>query len=345
MDKPAGTKLAVIWGASVLLIAAAIYISLTNGVFDMGVMDVIRTLLRIDPVPEHDLVIFDFRLPRIVIAGLVGMSLGVAGAVVQGITRNGLADPGILGINAGAGFGIVAFMFLFQGQLKSADWMSVFSMPLFGWIGGVGTALIIYWLSRHNGVLDTQRLLLVGIAIGSGMGAGTLYLSLKMDAQDFEMATVWLTGSIWNADWSHITSMLPWIVLLLPLLIRKAYYLDLFQLSEQSVISLGVATDKERNILLLASIGLISACVSVSGNIGFVGLIAPHVAKRIVGVRHLRVLPLSGAIGMLLVIVSDFIAKTVFTPVELPVGIVISIIGVPYFFYLLARAKRKGGKA
>lgn len=345
MDRTSGARTAALWGLSVLLIIAAIYVSLTNGVFDMSVMDVIRTLLRIDSVPEHDLVIFDFRLPRIVIAGLVGMSLGIAGAVIQGITRNGLADPGILGINAGAGFAIVVFMFLFQGQIKGTGLLAVMTMPLFGWIGGIGSAMLIFLLARRNGLVDTQRLILVGIAIGSGLGAATLYLSLKMDAKDYEMANVWLMGSIWNADWSHIVAMLPWLILLLPVLIRKAYFLDLFQLGDQSVISLGVSTNKERNVLLLASIGLVSACVSVSGSIGFVGLIAPHIAKRIVGVRYLRVLPLSGAVGMFLVIVSDLIAKTVFTPVELPVGIVISIIGVPYFFYLLARAKNRGGRS
>lgn len=344
MDRPFGPKMAVVWGSTVFLIVAAIYVSLTNGAFDMSVMDVIRTLLRIDSAPEHELVIFDFRLPRIVIAGLVGMGLGVAGAVIQGITRNGLADPGILGINAGAGFAIVFFMFFFQGQIKGSGLYAVMAMPIFGWIGGIGSALLIYLMARRNGSVDTQRLILVGIAIGSGMAAATLYLSLKMDPKDFEMANVWLMGSIWNADWSHIVAMLPWLILLLPILIRKAYFLDLFQLGEHSVISLGVAANKERNILLLASIGLVSACVSVSGSIGFVGLIAPHIAKRIVGVRYLRALPMSGAIGMLLLIVSDFIAKTVFTPVELPVGIVISIIGVPYFFYLLARAKKEGGR-
>jgi iron complex transport system permease protein len=321
------------------IVLVAIYISLTNGVFDMTVIDVLKTLLRIDPVPDHDLVIFDFRLPRIVVAALVGFGLGVAGAAIQGISRNGLADPGILGINAGAGAAIVIFMFFFEGRITGSGWLPILAMPLFGWIGGLGTAVLIYFFARRNGRLDPQRLILVGIAAGSGLGALSLYLSLKMNPQDFEMATVWLTGSIWNANWQYIASMLPWLVILVPIIIRKSYILDLFQLGEDSAKSLGVSTEKEKNVLLLSSIGIVSACVSVSGNIGFVGLIAPHIAKRLVGIHHYRAIPVCGTIGMLLVIISDFIAKTVFSPVELPVGVVVSIIGIPYFVYLLFKTR------
>ncbi|ARP41202.1 iron ABC transporter permease [Geobacillus sp. 47C-IIb] len=326
--------------SNIVMILVAIYISLTNGVFDLSVQDVLKTLLRMDPVPEHDLVILDFRLPRIVIAALVGFGLGVAGATIQGISRNGLADPGILGINAGAGAMIVIFMLFFGGRRTAeSDWLSILAMPLFGWAGGLGAALLIYLFARQNGRLDTQRLILVGIAAGAGFGAVSLYLSLKMNPQDFEMATVWLAGSIWNANWQYVVAMLPWMILLVPIIISKAYILDLFQLGEERAKGLGVSTEKEKNLLLLASIGIVSACVSVSGNIGFVGLIAPHIAKRLVGVHHQRVIPISGTIGMLLVVVSDFIAKTVFAPVELSVGIVIAIIGIPYFVYLLFKTK------
>ncbi|UHA75918.1 FecCD family ABC transporter permease [Paenibacillus sp. 481] len=323
------------------LVLAATYMSLTNGKFDMTVMDVIKTLLRIDPVPEHDLVIFEFRMPRIVTAALIGFGLGIAGAVIQGITKNGLAEPGILGINAGAGAAIVIFMFLFQGTMTDNGLLATLAMPLFGLIGGLGAAGCIYMFARRDGSLDPQRLILVGIAISSGFGAISLYLSLKMKPDDFEMATVWLAGTIWNANWEFILSMLPWLIILTPILMWRAPILDLFQLEEASAISLGVATEKEKSIMLLCSIGIVSACVSVSGSVGFVGLLAPHMARRIIGIQHKHVLPLSGMIGMLLVVVSDFIGKTVFAPVELSVGIVLSIVGVPYFIYLLYRAKKR----
>lgn len=324
----------------VLLIAITVYISLTNGAFDMTVAEVVRTLLRIEGDPKFDLIIFDFRLPRIVIAALVGMGLGVAGTVIQGITRNGLADSGILGINAGAGAAIVIFMFFFQGQLSNLGTAGIMLQPLFGLAGGLLAALLIYFFSFKGGRLDTERLLLTGIAIGSGFGALSLYVSLKMKSADFEMATVWISGSIYNANWVYILSMLPWLLILLPIIYHKAHLLDLFQLEEATVTSIGVRVEREKSILLLASIGVISSCVSVSGSISFIGLMAPHIARSLVGTRHRAIIPVSGAVGMLLVLLSDFIAKTAFSPLEIPVGIVVSIIGVPYFLYLLVKRKQ-----
>ncbi|WP_371825494.1 FecCD family ABC transporter permease [Pontibacillus sp. ALD_SL1] len=314
-------------------------VSLMNGAYTLSAEDVLRTVFRLDENPDHDLVIFDFRLPRIVLAGAVGFSLGIAGAVLQGITRNGLADPGILGINAGAGAAIVLFMFFFQSQMDYGGLLAIMTQPLFGLVGGLAAALIIFLFSWRNGSIDSQRLLLTGIAIGSGFGAFALYLSLKMKASDFEMATVWISGSIYNANWLFILSMVPWLLILVPIVYKKASLLDYFQLEEGSMKSLGIKVEREKAILLLTSIGLVSASVSVSGSIGFIGLMAPHIAKRLVGIKHRQVIPVCGAVGMLLVITSDFIAKTVFAPVEIPVGIVISIIGVPYFLYLLMKEK------
>lgn len=322
------------------VIVAAIYISLTNGAFDISIGDTLRTLLRIHPQPEHDLVILEFRLPRIVISALVGLGLGIAGAVVQGVSRNPLADPGILGINAGAGAAIVIFLFFFQGAIRATGWAATLAMPMFGLCGGLGAAALIYAFAWKDGRLDPQRLILVGIGVATGLGAVALYLSLKMKASDFEMATVWLNGSIYNANWRFIVTMLPWLVALIPVIWKNSHYLDLLQLEEDSVRSLGVPSEKVKALLLLSAIGIVSACVSVSGGIGFIGLMAPHIARRLVGLKHRRIIPACGLIGMALVVVSDFIAKTAFAPVEIPVGIVISVIGVPYFIYLLYRDKK-----
>lgn len=325
-----------------LFILGASYLHLTNGVFDMSVMDVLKTLLRIEPNPKFNLVIFEFRLPRIVIAALVGVGLGIAGVVLQGITRNGLADPGILGINAGAGAAVVIFMFFFQLRLTSADmssWLSILMMPIFGFVGGAMAAVLIFSFARKNGHLDMQRLILTGIAINSGFGALSLFLSLKMNAQDYENAAVWMAGSIYNANWIFVVTMLPWLILLGFYVYRKSYLLDYFQLEEDSITSLGIAVEKEKMKLLLASVGLVSACVSVSGSIGFVGLMAPHIAKQLVGIQHRYVMPVSALIGAGLLVLADFIGKTVFAPSELAVGIVVSIIGIPYFLYLLVKSK------
>ncbi|MGE7091476.1 FecCD family ABC transporter permease [Lysinibacillus sp. NPDC048646] len=326
----------------ILFILGASYLHITNGVFDMSVIDVVKTLLRIEPNPKFDLVIFEFRLPRIVIAALVGVGLGMAGVVLQGITRNGLADPGILGINAGAGAAVVIFMFFFQLNIVTADmssWLSILMMPMFGFVGGAMAAALIFSFALKNGHLDMQRLILTGIAINSGFGALTLFLSLKMNAQDYESAAVWMAGSIYNANWIFVTAMLPWLIILGFYVYRKSYLLDYFQLEEDSITSLGIAVEKEKIKLLLASVGLVSACVSVSGSIGFIGLMAPHIAKQLVGIQHRYVMPASALIGACLLVIADFIGKTVFAPSELAVGIVVSIIGIPYFLYLLVKSK------
>ena len=325
-----------------IFIIGASYLHLTNGVFDMSIVDVLKTLLRVDSNVNYDLVIFEFRLPRIVIAGLVGVGLSIAGVVLQGITRNGLADPGILGINAGAGAAVVIFMFFFQVRLVDADihsWLSILMMPVFGFAGGAVAAALIFIFAMKNRYLDMQRLILTGIAINSGFGALSMYLSLKMNEKDYESAAVWMAGSIYNANWIFIVSMLPWVIILGIYLYKKAYLLDYFQLEEGSITSLGIEVEKEKIKLLLASVGLVSACVSVSGSIGFIGLMAPHIAKQLVGIRHQYVLPVSALIGATLLIIADFIGKTVFAPAELAVGIVVSIIGIPYFLYLLVKAK------
>ena len=325
-----------------IFIIGASYLHLTNGVFDMSIVDVLKTLLRVDSNVNYDLVIFEFRLPRIVIAGLVGVGLSIAGVVLQGITRNGLADPGILGINAGASAAVVIFMFFFQVRLVDADihsWLSILMMPVFGFAGGAVAAALIFIFAMKNRYLDMQRLILTGIAINSGFGAFSMYLSLKMNEKDYESAAVWMAGSIYNANWIFIVSMLPWVIILGIYLYKKAYLLDYFQLEEGSITSLGIEVEKEKIKLLLASVGLVSACVSVSGSIGFIGLMAPHIAKQLVGIRHQYVLPVSALIGATLLIIADFIGKTVFAPAELAVGIVVSIIGIPYFLYLLVKAK------
>lgn len=322
----------------ILIAIAAAYLSLTNGTFDMSVLDVIKTLLGLNAQPEHNLVVFEFRLPRIVLGALVGFALGTAGSIIQGVTRNGLADPGILGINAGAGLAVVLFLFLFQGVITVTGWLGVMLMPMFGIAGGLLATAAIYMFAKEKGRLDPQRLILVGIAVASGFGALTMYISLKMNPNDYEMAVVWLAGSLHNANWKFVVTMLPWL-LILPIICLRSYKLDLFQLSEDSQKSVGLHVEREKNIFLLCSIGLVSASVAVSGSIAFIGLIAPHLARQLVGLRHTRIIPVSGLVGMIMVLIGDFIGKTVFAPAELSVGIVVSIIGVPYFVYLLLRTR------
>lgn len=304
----------------------------------MSIGDIVRTLLRINTEQDFTVTLFEYRLPRIILALLVGFGLAIAGTVIQGITNNGLADPGILGISAGAGTGIVVFIFFIHGSVVTEDWYSILIRPLFGWLGGILAAAIIFFLSWRKGMLDIPRFILIGIAISAGFSAISLYFSLKMDPNDFQKANIWLHGSIYNATWAYILSALPWVLLLTPVILYKHRILDLFQLKDETVKSLGILVNRQRIILILCSVGLVSACVSIAGNITFIGLIAPHISRQLVGIHHRYLLPVSGLMGMLLVLTADYIARNI-APTEIPVGIVAALVGVPYLIYLLLKRK------
>ncbi len=324
------------------LIAALVimYLSLSSGIYELTHADIIRTLIGLDDTREHHLVVFGFRLPRILIGALVGFSLGMVGSVLQAVTKNQLADPGILGIHSAVGLSVVCYMFIISANVKVMDEFAILGMALWGWIGGLVAAILLFTLSRKRGELDPKRLILVGIALNAGYGAATMFISLKMNPNDFEMATVWLSGSIYSASWEQIYSMIPWFIVIVPFLLWKSKTLNLLQLDEVSMVGLGLLADRHRFLFLIGAVGLVSCSVIVSGAIGFVGLIAPHIARRLVGVHYQYILPVSGVVGMLLVVIGDWIGRTIFAPAELPVGIVISILGVPYFIYLLKRSSR-----
>ncbi|WP_291650702.1 iron ABC transporter permease [Clostridium sp.] len=324
-----------------LLIFLAFYLHLTNGMFDISVIEVFQTLFNLNDNEKFRLVVFEFRLPRIIIAILIGIGLSIAGLFLQGITKNELADPGILGINSGAGAAVIIYMYFINFNSSLSDGsniFNIFSMPIFGFIGGILAAIVILLFSKNNNKMDMQRLILTGIAVNSGFSAISMLFSMKMNASDFEFAAIWQAGTIYNANWTFIYMMLPWIIILSIYLYKKVHLLDYFQLEDSSIINLGINLEKEKRKLLFACVGLISSCVCVAGNIGFIGLMAPHIARQLVGINHRKLMPVTALVGVFLLILSDFIAKTVFAPSELAVGIVISIIGIPYFIYLLYRS-------
>jgi len=245
----------------VIAIVSLFVLSLTYDSQGFTIMKLIKIIFGQKLSREENLLFFQFRLPRLIIANLVGMGLGIAGAVLQGISRNVLADPGISGINAGAGLAVILFMYCSQPILLGASWFAVLVLPFWGLVGGLGTAVLVYILSRKHGAIEPQRFLLVGIAINMGMSALSMYVTLKMSPADFHLATIWSTGAIIHFDWKHIVAILPWFLILIPCIFRKTHILDVFQLDEISVKSLGISINKEQTILLLSSAGLISACV------------------------------------------------------------------------------------
>ncbi|MGD6803799.1 iron ABC transporter permease [Rossellomorea vietnamensis] len=335
--KNTNTKSLYAVGVLAALIIITFFISLNLGTIKIAPINVLKTLFGAGTENEQ-LVLFDFRLPRMVIALLIGAGLAVSGAILQGVSQNGLADPGILGINAGAGFAVVLFIYLFQGSAASLGTISIFLMPMAALAGGVLAAFLIYIIAWKKGVTPV-RLILVGIGINAAFGAALIIFQLRMAPQDFMKATIWLTGSIWGTNWKFVLAILPWIILLIPYTIYKSRYLNILTLGDQMATGLGAAVEKERRILLLLAVSLAGSCVAVGGGISFLGLVAPHLARQIVGPKHQVLLPVSALMGALLLLISDTIGRNILAPSEIPVGIIVSLLGAPYFIYLLMKAK------
>lgn len=318
-----------------VLIILMFIISMNTGHIRLTPIDVIRTLFGYGTA-KQELILFEFRLPRIVISIMIGMGFAVSGCILQGISRNGLADPGILGINAGAGLMVVLFISFY----KVNEAAPIFLLPFLALTGAGATAALIYTLAyrRHEGIAPT-RLILVGIAVAAGISAAMLVLTIALDPNDYQFVAVWMAGSIWGTSWKFVYALLPWLIALLPYVLFKARTLNVLTLGEQIATGVGAPVERERLGLLAAAVGLAASCVAVGGGIGFVGLVAPHLARMLVGPRHQYLIPASALAGALLLIVSDTVARTILQPSEIPTGIVVAVLGAPYFLYLLARSR------
>ncbi|RJE88981.1 iron ABC transporter permease [Paenibacillus sp. 1011MAR3C5] len=318
-----------------VLIITAFIISMNTGFIRLSPLDVLKTLFGMG-TEKQSLILYQFRLPRIVISLLIGAGLAVSGCIMQGISRNALADPGILGINAGAGLMVMLFISFYPTTAAAP----VFLLPVLALIGAGATAALIYALAykRHEGISPT-RLILTGIAVAAGISAAMIVLTLRLDPNKYQFLATWLAGSIWGSNWKFVLALLPWVVVLLPYVFYKARIMNVLSLGDQIASGLGTSVKGERLKLLIAAVGLAGASVAVSGGIGFVGLIGPHLARRLVGPKHQLLLPASALTGALLVIIADTIGRWVLQPSEIPTGIVVAVIGAPYFLYLLARTK------
>ncbi|MFD2656855.1 FecCD family ABC transporter permease [Gracilibacillus thailandensis] len=318
-----------------ILISVCFFISLNTGHIRLSPQEKLITLFG-QGTEQQSLILFDFRLPRMVIAILVGMGLAVSGAVLQGIVRNPLAEPGIIGINAGAGLAVMLFISFFA-TVSDAP---VFVMPIIAFIGAGGAALIIYILSykRHEGI-SPIRLVLTGIAIAAGIDALMIVLTLRLDPDNYQFLATWIAGSIWGSNWKFVLALLPWLLVFLPFIYSKSSVLNILTLGDETAIGLGAHMEKERRILLILAVIVAAACVSVSGGIGFVGLIAPHLTRRLVGDKHEYIIPISAMVGGLLLLVADTLGRWMMQPSEIPAGIIVAVIGAPYFLYLLAKTK------
>ncbi|MBR7796802.1 MAG: FecCD family ABC transporter permease [Bacillota bacterium] len=318
----------------IVLIVLTFVISVNIGAIRLSPSELLQTIIG-NGTAQQELILFEFRLPRIIISMLVGAGLAVSGCILQGVARNPLAEPGILGITTGAGLMVV----LALAYYPVGESIPVGLLPFLSLIGGISTAIIIYMLAydRHNGLLP-NRLVLNGIAVAAGLNAILLVVSLQLPEQKYDVLAVWMAGRIWGAEWRFVFTLLPWMIILLPYIFLKARTLDVLTFGDEVATGLGVSVEKERLKVVAASVGLASACISVSGGIAFVGLIGPHLARKLIGPNHRFLLPLSAVAGALLLLAADTIGKAILQPSEIPAGIVVAIIGAPYFLYLLSKS-------
>lgn len=319
--------------AAIFLLIAVFIISVATGFASLTPSELFRTVIG-QGTPRENLILFEFRLPRIVVAILAGMGLAVSGAILQSITKNPLSDPGILGINAGAGLMVVVYIMFFTVETSS----SLYVLPLFALAGGMVTAFVIYIMSYIKGEgVEPTRLVLVGVGLAAALYGATLTLSTRLEMEDYSFMANWMAGRIWGDDWTFVLSLLPWILILIPLTLFKSNVLNTLNLHENVSIGVGVNVGRERIVLIMIAVALASASVAVSGGIAFVGLMAPHIARSLVGPRHQSFLPVAALIGAILLLTADTIGRVILDPSGIPAGIIVTIIGAPYFMYLLAR--------
>ncbi|WP_211829121.1 FecCD family ABC transporter permease [Kistimonas asteriae] len=318
-------------GLLLLATATLAILAMAAGSMTIHPVRVIQTLLGQGTQTEQ-LIIQQFRMPRMLMALLVGTGLGIAGAILQGLMRNPLASPDVLGVTDGASVVAVFALTVFAG-LFNIIWL-----PAFVFAGGLVTVLAIYAMAWKGGVAP-RRMILIGIGLGALLSAARTVVMIQSPIQNTAQAQVWLNGSLNAANWQQVQILSSWYLLLLPLLVLAMRSLSAQTLGDDLAKSLGSRLNRERFGLIMLSTALATAGVAFCGSIGFVGLMAPHIARRLLGNMPELHLPGSALVGALLVLGSDLAGRIVLAPMEVPVGIFTALIGAPYFIYLLVNKK------
>ena len=281
------------------------------------------------PDDKNYFTLMEYRLPRAVLAILLGGALAISGVLVQSVVRNPLASPDILGINNAAGLVAVSVLMFLPN-------LAFYWMPIFAFLGGVLSFVILWFVCGFN--FRPIKMAIIGVALSALWAAISHYLMLT-NPVEINTAMLWLTGSLWGRSWSYLNVVLPWLIVLLPLPFIFCRDLDTLGLGENKASTLGVTVNKVQISVLVLAVALSTTAVAICGPIAFLGLVAPHLARRLVGGRHRTLLPAALIIGALLLQLSDILARVIDPPTELPAGILTAIIGAPYFFYLLMRTK------
>ncbi|PLA74622.1 iron ABC transporter [Hydrogenovibrio sp. SC-1] len=327
----------------VFLFVLAFY-SLSIGAMSITPYDLLASLIGQADQPQTAMIITEIRLPRVVLAILVGAGLGISGAAMQGLFRNPLADPGLVGVSSGAALGAV--MIIVLGATWFHGWLSYLgaaALPLAAFLGGLAVTSLIYRLATRNGRTDVGLMLLAGVALNAMSGAAIGLLSYFASAEQLRSLTFWSLGSLASADWSSISMVSVPILLAVIWLPFSARGLNAFLMGEAVSKHMGYNVKQLKWMVIGLTALAVGAAVSVSGVIGFVGLVAPHIVRSLTGPDHRWVMPGSALVGALLVLGADLIARSLLAPSEIPIGIIMSAIGGPFFLWLLMQRRPRVG--
>ncbi len=331
---------ATLAGFAALLGVVSIF-SLASGAAEFDLGSVLRVLFMPNDASisaAERTIIVDVRFPRTILGVLVGAALAVSGAVMQGMFRNPLADPGIIGVSSGAGFAAATMIVIgpmFMGAVPLL--IGIYALPLAAFFGAMVSTYLLYFIATRRGQTSVATMLLAGIALAALAGAFTGILVFMADDQQLRSLTFWGLGSLASATWPKIYSVAPIIlpvILCAPLLARG---LNALMLGEASAFYSGIRVQRLKNIAIITVATATGASVAVTGGIGFIGLVVPHVLRMLVGPDHRFVLPGSALLGAVMLLLADIIARQIVAPAELPIGIVTAIIGCPFFFWLILR--------
>jgi iron complex transport system permease protein len=280
----------------------------------------------------QDTIIWQMRLPRVLLAALVGAALAISGAAFQGLFRNPLADPYLLGVASGAGFGATLVMVF----AASVPFLMTLGVPLAAFIGGLLSVVCVFLLARQGKTAPLITLILAGVVIGSVLTAATSFLMLYSRTQGLSILS-WLLGSFTFAGWEKVLVMLPTVVVVTLTVMLSSRALNLLQLGEEQAMQLGLSVEKFKLLLIVVATLATSIAVSVSGIIGFVGLIIPHAVRLAMGADYRRITPVIAVAGAMFLVLADLLARTLIAPSQLPIGIVTALVGGPFFLYLLRK--------
>jgi len=325
----------IILNAFILLTISAFIVACITGSINISLRDLFNSSL--DDLSR--IVLIEIRLPRVILAGLVGASLGISGAALQGLFRNPLADPGLIGVSAGAALGATLVIVLgssFVGNFA----LGSFLLPLGAIIGAMSVILLLYFLTKGFGYQGVTYMLLVGIAVNAIAGVGIGILTFISTDSELRGLTFWTMGSFGGVTWPLLIPAILIILVSISLMMTVSRNLDLIQLGEPEAYRLGVDVKKLKYKIILTCAAAVGASVSLSGMIGFVGLVVPHLVRLFGGVNHNFLMPGSAFVGASLMIIADMLSRTIIQPAELPVGLLTSAIGSPFFLWLIFRIKR-----